>query len=83
MTPTLSDVLAAIRDLGEPQATTLLDAKQAGELLNVPASWLLAEARKDRVPHNRLGKYVRFDRDELLTWARSDRRFGPNRRTAA
>lgn len=82
MTPTLADVLDAIRELHAPQTTSLLNAKQAGELLNVPASWLLAEARKDRVPHSRLGKYVRFDRDELLTWARSDRRFGPHRRVA-
>ena len=83
MTPTLADVLAAIRELHEPETPSLLDAQQAGELLNVPASWLLAEARKHRVPHSRLGRYVRFDRDELLRWARGERHFGPNRRAAA
>jgi excisionase family DNA binding protein len=47
---------------------SLLDAKQAGELLNVPSSWVLAEARADRVPHVRLGRYVRFEEDALRAW---------------
>ena len=60
----------------------LLDAEQAGELLNVPKSWVLAEARADRVPHVRLGRYVRFDADELEAWAR-ERVRGPRRRPNA
>lgn len=54
----------------------LLTADQAGELLNVPASWVLAEARADRIPHVRLGRYRRFDRDELEQWWRTRAR-GP------
>lgn len=54
----------------------LLNAEQAGELLNVPASWVLAEARADRIPHMRLGRYVRFDGEELLAWAHRRQR-GP------
>ena len=46
----------------------LLDADQAGVLLNVPASWVLAEARARRIPHVRLGRYVRFRSHELLEW---------------
>jgi excisionase family DNA binding protein len=49
----------------------LLNADQAGELLNVPASWVLAEARANRIPHVRLGRYVRFDEDQLEVWWRS------------
>ena len=48
----------------------LVDARAAGELLGVPASWLLAEARHDRVPHVRLGRYVRFDPVSLEAWWR-------------
>ena len=48
--------------------TPLIDAKAAGELLNVPASWVLAEARNDRIPHVRLGRYVRFEARELEAW---------------
>lgn len=60
----------------------LLTAEQAGELLGVPASWVLAEARADRIPHVRLGRYVRFDADELALWWRS-RAQGPWRSTGA
>jgi excisionase family DNA binding protein len=56
----------------------LLDGKQAAELLNVPATWLMAEARAERIPHVRLGKYVRFDRDDLLAWIEG-RGVGPRR----
>jgi excisionase family DNA binding protein len=54
----------------------LLDADQAGELLNVPSSWVSAQARANRIPHTRLGHYVRFDRDELLAWV-DHRQTGP------
>ncbi len=46
----------------------LLNAEQAADLLNVPASWVLAEARAERIPHVRLGRYVRFDAEELAAW---------------
>jgi excisionase family DNA binding protein len=48
--------------------TPLLDAKQAAPILGVPASWLLAQARENKIPHHRLGHYVRFDLDELNQW---------------
>ena len=54
----------------------LLDSKSAAALLNVPATWVLAEARADRIPHVRLGRYVRFDAAELQSWWQSRRR-GP------
>jgi excisionase family DNA binding protein len=54
----------------------LLTAQQAAELLNVPASWILAEARADRIPYVPLGRYRRFDADELERWWRSRAR-GP------
>jgi hypothetical protein len=56
----------------------LLDSEGAGRLLAVPPSWLLAEARAERVPHIRLGRRVRFDRADLLAWAASRKR-GPRR----
>jgi excisionase family DNA binding protein len=54
----------------------LLNAKEAGALLNVPASWVLAQARADRIPHVRLGRYVRFERARLEAWAAEKRRGG-------
>jgi excisionase family DNA binding protein len=74
------DALAtAIADkLGNGRPVSLLTADQAGELLNVPPSWLMTEARAGRIPHCRLGKYVRFNRDELLAWV-DGRSVGPRR----
>lgn len=46
----------------------LLTAVQAAELLSVPPSWLMAQARARKVPHVRLGRYVRFREDELTAW---------------
>jgi excisionase family DNA binding protein len=46
----------------------LTDAEGAAKQLSVPPTWVLAEARADRIPHVRLGRYVRFDPDELAAW---------------
>jgi len=54
----------------------LLTAEQASELLNVPKTWVLAEARADRIPHVRLGRYVRFEAKALEQWW-AQRRRGP------
>lgn len=60
------EIAAAIADQQTPAA--LLDAAAAAGLLNVPASWVLAEARANRIPTVRLGRYVRFRRDDLQAW---------------
>lgn len=54
----------------------LIDAKGAGELLGVPHTWILRQARGDQIPHVRLGRYVRFEADQLLAWSRNRAR-GP------
>jgi excisionase family DNA binding protein len=63
-----------------PSKGPLLDAKGAAVLLAVPKSWVLAEARAERIPHVRLGRYVRFDREELLAWVDGSRSYGPRKR---
>ena len=65
----------------ETAPSRLIDAKAAGELLGVPTSWVLAEARSKRIPHIRLGRYVRFRSDALLQWA-LDREQGPVRHSS-
>jgi excisionase family DNA binding protein len=71
-----SDSLAAVPNSKRP-SSPLLDATGAAGLLNVPKTWILAEARAGRIPHVRLGRYVRFDPDELLAWTRGSRHVGP------
>jgi len=49
----------------------LLTVRQVAELLQVPASWVYGRMRKrslERLPAYRLGKYWRFDRNEVLAW---------------
>jgi excisionase family DNA binding protein len=53
--------------------TPLIDAKAASNLLGVPYTWLLAQARAGKIPHHRLGHYVRFDPDDLARWLREGR----------
>jgi excisionase family DNA binding protein len=54
----------------------LIDARQAGRLLGVPHTWLLAQARANRIPHHRLGHYVRFNAEDLQAWL-AHTRLGP------
>lgn len=69
--------LLRVAAMSDPVVTgPLLDADGAAELLNVPASWVLAQARKDAIPHVRLGRYVRFDADDLRAWAKERRKGG-------
>ena len=62
--------------------TPLIDAKAASTLLGVPYTWLLAQARAGKIPHHRLGHYVRFDPNDLQTWLREER-IEPNPAAAA
>jgi excisionase family DNA binding protein len=58
------------------RAEPLIDARVAGRLLGVPHTWVLAQARAGRIPHHRLGHYVRFSRSDLETWLQQTR-LGP------
>jgi len=54
-----------------PQQSELLTVRQVAELLQVPPSWVYRRMRKrslERLPAYRLGKYWRFDRNDVLAW---------------
>ncbi len=61
------------------QAVGWLTIDEAAALIRVPKSWLYERTRTNTVPHIKLGKYLRFDRQEFLTWARQFRRDGRGR----
>lgn len=48
------------------QADTILDADGMKATTGIPASWFLEQARQDKIPHIRAGKYVRFRIGEVL-----------------
>jgi excisionase family DNA binding protein len=55
----------------------LLTVHEVATLLQVPVSWVYTRTRKrsvERLPGYRLGKYWRFQREEVLAWVESQRR---------
>jgi excisionase family DNA binding protein len=53
---------------GVSRANPLVAADEAAKLLGVPPRWMMEQARAGKVPHHKLGRYVRFDLDELIAW---------------
>jgi len=54
----------------------LLSVREVADLLQVPASWVYGRMRKRSLgplPAYRLGKYWRFNRDEVLDWVERQR----------
>ena len=51
----------------------LLTVHELAQLLNVKASWVYGKVAAGDIPHLHVGRYPRFDRDEVLAWVRSDR----------
>jgi excisionase family DNA binding protein len=49
----------------------LLTAAEVGKMLGVPTTWVYAEARAERIPHIRLGRYRRFALDSITSTTRS------------
>ncbi len=54
----------------------LLTAAEVGEVLQVSSRWVLDAARRNAIPHIRLGRYVRFRRVDIEAWLMEQRR-GP------
>jgi excisionase family DNA binding protein len=46
----------------------LLTAEEVASLLQVTPAWVYAETRRRRIPHIRLGRYVRYRRFALTAW---------------
>lgn len=49
----------------------LLAAAEVAELLGVDETWVYRAARRGEIPHLRLGKYVRFRREDIDEWIAS------------
>ncbi len=58
----------------------LLTVEEVAELLKVPQSWVYERSRKranERLPHIKLGKYLRFYRKDVLNYMEGLRRGDP------
>jgi excisionase family DNA binding protein len=51
------------------KASKLLTPTEVADLLRVPLSWVYSRSRRDAIPVSRLGKYLRFDQDQITAWA--------------
>ena len=54
----------------------LLTVADLAEMLRVPVSWVYEHVRrrgKERIPHIKLGKYLRFQEAEVRTWLQNQR----------
>ena len=47
------------------------DVEGVANFLNVPVSWVYDRSRRNAIPLVRVGKYVRFDLDEIDQWAKA------------
>lgn len=57
-----------LASIGATPSRALLTADEVGELLQVRTAWVYAQSRAERIPHIRLGRYVRFRRDAIEQW---------------
>jgi excisionase family DNA binding protein len=51
-----------------PDDRELLTAEEVAALLRVSPGWVYEQSRRRRIPHVRLGRYVRFRRAALDSW---------------
>jgi excisionase family DNA binding protein len=70
--PSLEPTAARDIDPREPaDRDRILNIVEVAKLLRVPVSWVYERARRrsfDRIPHFKLGKYLRFSEKEILNW---------------
>ena len=48
--------------------TRLIGVKKVAERLDVPLSWVYRWSREGKLPSIRLGKYLKFDSQQLENW---------------
>jgi hypothetical protein len=55
----------------------LVSANDLSDRTGIPASWFEAQARERRIPFRKIGRYVRFDFEEILACDAFQRRAVP------
>lgn len=46
----------------------LMTIDQVAELLQVPTSWIYERTRSNKIPHRKVGTYLRFEAKEIHRW---------------
>jgi len=61
----------AVGPFAESASHDLLTVAEVAALLKLPVSWVYERTRRrgpERIPHFKLGKYLRFSEHEVLDW---------------
>jgi len=72
VTVTVGDLRALVRqeiERASGQAghqTKLLTAEELADRLNIPLSWVYEQSRLGNLPTHRIGRYIRFDLNEVI-----------------
>jgi excisionase family DNA binding protein len=64
-----------------PSPSRLLEADEVAQQLGMTTDWIYREVRAGRLPHIRLGRYVRFRRESIDAWLDACEHGGRSRRT--
>lgn len=66
--PTLKPQTENHKQKNDDEVKPLLTVQQIADMLDVPKSWVYGKTQfgQKGIPHIKLGKYVRFDSDEVL-----------------
>lgn len=59
-----------------PGTNRLLEAEDVADMLGMTTDWIYREVRAGRLPHIRLGRYVRFRRESIDAWLEACERGG-------
>jgi excisionase family DNA binding protein len=51
-----------------PSPPKLLEVEDVADMLGMTTDWIYREVRAGRLPHIRLGRYVRFRRESVDAW---------------
>jgi excisionase family DNA binding protein len=54
--------------MSPPSPDRLLTASEVAALLQVTKAWVYEQTRRHRMPHIRLGRYVRYRRSAVEEW---------------
>jgi excisionase family DNA binding protein len=70
----------ASRNGARADGRKLLVASEVAALLRVTTAWVYAETRANRLPHVRLGRYVRYRASAIDAWITEEERRMASRR---
>ena len=59
----------------------LIGINEMAKKLDVPVSWIYSRTRTNEIPHFKIGKYVKFDLNQVMDWIKNQNLNTEERRT--